>query len=249
VRISIGGRVVSSEEMTEPPLLARHLGCGDGLMLAGGAVELAKEFVGLRFPAWTGHVPTFTEIFKDHPEIEIVPVKDENDMMSKQRNMILTGVYKRPYDFWKGQEPFNHPWKDGEPFDEMFYREIGVPIEKKWDSFPWRYEVGPVAYKSPYIFVHDDASRGFVIRTDRIGNPQWDQNMMVCPDREFGLPITSYAASLIYAHEIHVINSAFMWFCEFLPLPPKQRKFIHRYARPWRNCDQYKHRHNWIILD
>jgi hypothetical protein len=240
--------VVSFEKMIEPPLLARHLGCGDGEMLLGGAVELAKEFGRIRFPSWIGHVPTFQSLCKDHPEIEIVPVKDENDMMSKQRNMILTGVYKRPYDFWKGQEPFNHPWKDVEPFDEMFYREIGVPIEKKWDSFPWKPVGTTPIYQMPYIFVHDDSSRGFAMDLDRIGR-HWTQDMMVVPDPSFSTPITDYAFDILSAHEVHVINSSFMWFCEFLPLPKQQRKFIHRYARPWRNCDQYNHRHNWIILD
>lgn len=233
--------------MYEPPLVAWHLGCGDGLMAAGGIVELAKEFGGIRFPRYYRHVPSFREIFKNNPEIEVIPVYDEHDMFRIQRVMILTGIYKYPYEFWRQSKDLD-VWRDGPPTDIHFYEQISVPIEKKWDSFPWVYE-GHIKYgHNPYIFVHDDASRGYIMDLNRIG-PHWTQDMMVAPDREFSRPLTDYAEALINAHEIHCINSCFPWLCEFLPLPAQQRRYLHRYARPYRNCDIYNWRHKWIILD
>jgi hypothetical protein len=217
-------------------------------MLAGGAVELAKEFGGLRFPCWTGHLSTFREIFKSVPEIMLVPVRDEHEMFALQRLMILTGIYKYPYEHWRHSIDLDQ-WRDGPPTDVHFYEQIGVPIDKKWESFPWRYEgPGPKYDDKPYIFVHDDAARGYIMDLDRIGR-NWTQDMMVCPDRDFLRPITAYADQLMGAHEIHCINSCFPWFCEFLPLPVNQRRFLHRYARPYRNCDIYDWRHHWIVLD
>jgi hypothetical protein len=213
-------------------------------MLAGGAIELAKEFRRLRFPAWTGHMPTFNEVFKDHPEVEVVPVRDEHEMFACQRNMILTGIYKRPFDYWKGG--MEEQWRRAESFDHRIYREIGIPLEKKWDSFPWRPNVEPV-YIKPFIFVHDDASRGFVIETNRI--PDWTQDQMCCPGNDISQSITKWAELILSAHEIHCINSSFLWFCDLLPLPTQQRKFCHRYARPWNVCDIPTFRHQWTILD
>lgn len=234
--------------MIEPPLLARHLGCGDGLYMAGGVVELAKEFGGIRFPCWPGHLTTFREIFKSVPEVQIVLVDDEYQMFRLQRNMILTGIYKYPFSYWKQAGGNHQEWYDGDPSDVAIYRQMGVPLEKKWDSFPWKYEGPEPSYEKPYIFVHDDASRGYTMDLDRIGR-HWTQDMMIAPDRNFTYPLTWYAHFLMGAHEIHAINSCIMWFCEFLPLPTQQRRFLHRYARPYRNCDCYQYRHHWIILD
>jgi len=233
---------------TEPPLLARHLGCGDGLCLSGGAIELAKEFGSIRFASWYGHVPTFQEIFKDHPEVEVVSVQNEYDMFSKQRSMILTGRYKKPYDYWT-IGPGEKVWRNSGAFDQQFYAEIGVPLQKKWDSFPWKYEGEPVKYDKPYIYVHDDASRGYIMDLDRIGR-HWTQDMMVTPDRELRHPLTWWAPFMMGAHEIHTINTCSLWLADLIDLPEQQRKYFHRYAKqPWEPSDNPTLRHNWIILD
>lgn len=239
--------------MTEPPLLVRHLGCGDGLMLAGGAVELAREFGCILFPAWHGHMATFQELFKDHPEVAVLSVTDERDMFAKQRLMILTGTYKVARDYWR-TEGGEQAWRQSEPFDQMVYREIGVPLEKKWDSFPWKFQpdqerlLDDETIYLPYIFVHDDSSRGYVMNMSRIGD--WQQSaMFVTSTGEDLVPITNYANSIYYSTEIHAINSAFLWFADLLPLRPEQPKFFHRYARPWNVCDNPTLRQNWTILD
>lgn len=234
--------------MTESPSLIYHLGCGDGIYALGGVVELLKEFGELRFPRYYRHVPTFTELLKLYPSVEVVPVQNEHEMFEVSRVKILAGVYNYPFDHWRA-DVNQEQWRNGPPADQVFYEQIGVPIEKKWDSFPWLYEgPDPRCDGKPYIFVHDDASRGYIMDLDRIGR-HWTQDMMVCPDREFGKPITEYAEALIGAHEIHAINSSIMWFCEFLPLPENQRRYLHRYARPYRNCDCFHLRHRWTILD
>lgn len=238
--------VEDHRKTTEPPLLARHLGCGDGLMLAGAAVELAKEFGGLRFPCWEGHEPTFREIFKSVPEIEVIPVQDEHEMFQVQRTMILTGYYKKAPDYWIRLKMEDN-WRKALPFDARIYGELQVPLEKKWESFPWKGDLR-VEYNRPYIFVHDDASRGYVIDTKRhLG--AWPQELMIAPGHHSAQPITYYAPYIVNAHEIHVINSAFLWLADLLPLPEQQRKYFHRYARPWNVCDIPTLRHQWTILD
>lgn len=232
--------------MSEPPLLIRHLGCGDGLMLAGGAVELAKEFGEIRFPVWHGHMPTFQELCKGEPRITLVPVKNEHEMFAHQRSMILTGYYKQSPDYWT-IGPGEKAWRSSEPFDQMAYREIGVPLEKKWESFPWKCDVEPL-YIKPFIFVHDDAARGFIIQPTRIDS-QWTQDKMCCPGNDLSTSITKWAELILSAHEVHCINSAFLWFCDLLPLPEQQRKYFHMYARPYNVCDIPTLRHQWKILD
>jgi hypothetical protein len=232
--------------MIEHPLLARHLGCGDGLMLAGAAIELAKEYGGIRFPAWPGHYPTFKVLFADHAEVEVVSVKNAHEMFAHQKLMILTGIYKLPIEYWKGGAEAH--WRNWKQFDQMIYDELGVPLEKKWDSFPWSFDGEPSVDESTYIFVHDDSSRGYAMNLDRIGR-HWTQDKMASPDRSFDYPITWWAKVIFGASEVHVINSAFLWLCDLLPLPEQQRKIFHRYARPYNTCDIPTLRHQWTILD
>lgn len=144
--------------------------------MLGGAVELAKEFGGIRFPCWPGHLTTFRELLKSVPEVQIVLVDNEEQMFRLQRNMILTGIYKFPFGFWK-RPGCHEEWYDGEAQDVVFYRQMGVPLEKKWESFPWKYEGPEPVYDKPYIFVHDDASRGYIMDLERIGR-HWTQNMI-----------------------------------------------------------------------
>lgn len=232
--------------VTEPPLLIHHLGCGDGLLLAGGAVELAREFGALRFPVWEKQYPSFVEIFKSVPAVEVVPVRDEHHMVAYQRVVIMTGIYKKTHEFWR--QNGDSPLRDIMSFDEMFYGEIGVPLQKKWDSFPWKFEGEPLRREQPYVFVHDDASRHYIIDPNRMGR-HWTQDNMVAPDRNYGLRITDYAAALLGAAEVHCINSSFIWLRDLLPEVPGQRLFYHRYSRPWYRSDLPTFRLNWEILD
>ena len=128
-------------------------------------------------------------------------------------------------------------------FDQNFYHQAEVDFECRWTSFSELRNIEKeeklFRYLScndvPYIFIHEDKSRGFTINRDllplglRIVQPQTDL---------VGYSLIDYRKVIEGASEIHVIESSFAAYIESLvttvPL------FAHRYARPETYKD-YRH--------
>lgn len=135
-------------------------------------------------------------------------------------------------------------------FERQFYKMAGIELEKKWDSFfvlrdKQREEdlFKKVCISLPYAFIHDDVR--YPIDLKKITSAlSW-----VKPDTTLTDNIFDWGTLIERAEEVHVIDSSFMFLVDCLECTnPKQRLFVHRYARqnaPW-NMPLLKKR--WEIL-
>ena len=118
-------------------------------------------------------------------------------------------------------------------FDREFYIQADVPFEMRWNSslFPRNEEVERVTKTSyvkndePYIFVHDDSSRGYRIDDSRFSNGV----KVVRPNALLGASLQAHAKLIEDAREVHLMESSFLAMAQNLCLGG--RKFVHTYVR------------------
>ena len=141
----------------------------------------------------------------------------------------------------------------GIPAERQFYALANVPHEKKWSSFYVQRDqtreqdfFARVTSKEPYIFIHDDAIYGSRMSPQRLPA----HLLAVRAEKSLTDNIFDYCTVMERAEEIHVVDSVFMFLVDCLPYQnPKQKLFVHRYARsnpPWRLPILKK---NWTILE
>lgn len=215
-----------------------HLGLGDTIILAGAAVILSERHGGLRFPCWEHNLQSVESFFVNHPKIIVEPIKTEHELFrardtGTEKDFIMSGYYApdRP--------------KEGESFDQWFYRQLEVPFEESWNSCP----IEKACPKEPNLsgipaalcaFVHQDIERGFIINKDRI--PRYWASAPNIP----GQSILRFAGPLKRAQEIHVIESSFQHLIE--RIPTTGTLYAHRYARSQTTLTLPVLKKNWTIL-
>jgi hypothetical protein len=145
-------------------------------------------------------------------------------------------------------------FRRGLRFDEEFYYQANIPFDLRWKSFnvPRNFQKEMEVFdkldcgKGPYIFLHEDVSRGFKIDRSKIESklrviePSLDSNMNL---------IFDYIKVLENAVQIHVIESSFAALVESLDL--KSKLFAHRYARPHALHDfrhEFTYKKNWFVI-
>lgn len=134
-------------------------------------------------------------------------------------------------------------------FDEGFYEQHGVSMEKRWDSFfverdsqRENHFFNKFNINSEYLFVHEDQSRGMNI-TKGI-----DSNIRVIKaERSLTNNIFDYLKLIENAKEIHCIPSSFLFLCDSFGFSNK--KVMHKYSRyyPFHAAPTLKL--NWEILE
>lgn len=207
----------------------RNLGLGDGLILVPAVALLSKDDE-IEFPSLARDIPTFESIFVHLPNVTVYMARNEDDMRAMGKG-VRTG--------FTGGEPNDH-----ESLDEWFYRQLGLPIEARWENCPIRTasEDYPQegAPHEPYIFVHDDAERTI---TKRI-----DGGALIVRPRPRWTSILEYREQIEGAQEVHVIPSSMKEVVS--ALEPDGRLFLHQYARhPFNEVlDSTRSPHVWTIL-
>ena len=138
-------------------------------------------------------------------------------------------------------------------FDESFYAQSGLSLELRWNNFViQRNDIkeqllySRLVVNEPYIFLHEDRSRNFIIDRKLINNKlQIVEPIPQCDD----FSIFDYLKIIENAAEIHVIESSFAHLIESVEV--QGERFAHRYARPYVMDDfrqQPTYRHDWNIL-
>lgn len=121
-----------------------------------------------------------------------------------------------------------HPFNPAE-WDKSHFAAAGVPFEDRWSKWkvvrqPSR-ELKPP--EGPFCFVHEDASRGFVIDRQRLPeNIPW-----VFAEPGLTQNLFDWTAHIEQATEIHMIDSCFAILADSLTELKAKRMVVHLYAR------------------
>jgi hypothetical protein len=139
--------------------------------------------------------------------------------------------------------------------DENFYSQAGVELAERWRPLDLDRNLDKelelynllVPKNSPYIFLHEDRTRGFNIDLELLP----EGVAIVRPDTTLASKFTifDYLTIIENASEIHCIESSFCALIESMQYDIP--KYAHRYARPEAKADyrhEFTYRSKWEIL-
>lgn len=235
-----------------------HQGLGDHLLCLPIYREYAKRYKHVIVPVTQNYSSTLRSFLSDIPEIEIVPfdfaITDSRLNLKMESHAELLSCFGYEILHLGVFSPvfFKDPHMR---LDENYYYQANLPLEKRWDSFSIpRSPEKEALLKSilipngePYIFVHDDESRGFVLREELM-----PENLrIVRPDIALAsrFNFSDYLSLIEEAEEIHCIESSFAAMIEGMQI--QGSKYAHRYARPEALHDyrhEFTYRTSWKIL-
>lgn len=204
-----------------PLFVHHHLGMGDHIMCNGLVRSLlndGKYYTEVYVFAKEKNASRVARMFDDDQRIRVISIPESENEVAFV-NAVLNGY--GIVDFVRcGFGSIENMISMGlaSNFDEVFYVGSGIPFKNKWDKFNIRRDIEAeqrVLKKLnpngvPFMFVHDDPSRGFVI------NPPNPQNLMVIkndPSEDLFNMIGVFEA----ASEIHCMESSISNLIEFIP--------------------------------
>ena len=186
-------------------------------------------------PVVKRYMNTVRQMLEDVPNITLIPLF--NNYTYRQQNVLLkvcSGLGLKIISL--GRFDSKYFSLSGMRLDEIFYFQGKLPLEARWSGFQFnpRLEKEQIllekykkALKGPYVFLHEDRSRGFMIDRARIRK----ELIVIEPDPTLDFTIFDYRTLIDNASEVHCIESSFSIFIDQLT-KSNQKLFAHRYSRP-----------------
>ena len=245
--------------------ILHHLGLGDHILCNSIFRYYAKKYSMCILPVKERNRQSLSDMLADVENIQILSLGDEhtdNIMIEKSFHYKMLG-----YEII-GMGLFGEGFLEDPNlrYDKNFYLQAGLDFEKRWSDFYYprneesEYNLfkqicGDDVKEGEYIFLHEDASRGF-----RINRGMLPRGMKIITpgikkqhalgDNENG-KFFNYGYILENAAMIHCIESSFAALIDSIQLPQSIKKHAHRYARPEASNDyrfQFTYKTNWNII-
>lgn len=186
-------------------LIYQHLGLGDHI-ICNGLVRTLAENSPIELLCKKQNAATVEFMFRDDKRITVVPVKDD-----VEANSIFAASGGNKLKIGHGS--LHRYMAGGKQFDEAFYAQCGIDFQERWRSFrcdrdadrEWKlyWRLWQEVHQKNYVFVHDDASRGFVIGADLAGKT------VIRPRVGLTDNLFDYCRVMEGADEVHCIDSSF----------------------------------------
>lgn len=240
-----------------PLVLFPHQGLGDQF-ICHGIVRTIVDTRPCLLLCRREYVPTVAWMYRDHPAIGVIAIEDDQDGYNKCRSFAQHGLEIKMLGYLGGDPTFSDV-----NYDQLFYRQAGVPFEHRWSRFTFAPE--PIASRlappaAPFIVVHDDYR--FQIERNRLPetwpSPLYDDEFgdqheyqeirlsVATIDRSYP-NLFSWLPYFLAAKQIHCIPSSVYLLIDSLPNFPDKPLYLHKYCRP--NVTYPTHRKNWIVLE
>lgn len=224
---------VLKEYLNRELYIHHHLGIGDHLDCNGMVRWILEHnnYKKIYVFAKEKYFDLIDYMYRDQDKIELIQVsndKEHEDIESfaKAKNVQILKI---------GHE--NYPWGKEEELDkgcaELFYEQINMPYNIRFDYY--YYERDPIQEQrvceklnplgKPYVFVHDDPSRGFSIDDDRIKELAGEDIVIIRNDMDEN--IFYYGKLFEEAKQIHCMESCFRSFAETLDI--KGELYFHNF--------------------
>ena len=237
-------------KQSKPVFLLPHLGLGDQILVNGMLRYLLKKHDHVVMPVKKNNLKALQRMFKGTEDLYLLPIDGTLSYSDNQHvedaKQFAKFYQSIGYEF-VGLGAFgNFPQQfseitDGKrmTYEKFFYKEAGIPFEEKWDSFAYSREhdkemaLFNTHYKhlnlkeGKYIFLHHDPERGRTIDAKYI---RTDLPIVSPITKFYDGDLFDYGYILENAAEIHMTNSAFADFSDFLDLSKVSKKVIHMYA-------------------
>lgn len=226
-----------------------HQGLGDFVICNGIFRELAKSNKKIFVAVKKSNARQVRVMLRDVSNISLLVFANSESMILRAVKLLGLLRFKVVLLGYRGKGFFTTMTR----FDESFYAQSGLSLELRWNNFViQRNDIkeqllySRLVVNEPYIFLHEDRSRNFIIDRKLINNKlQIVEPIPQCDD----FSIFDYLKIIENAAEIHVIESSFAHLIESVEV--QGERFAHRYARPYVMDDfrqQPTYRHDWNIL-
>ena len=242
-------RLLEELEVNEDLFVYHHLGLGDMIHCNGMIRYLLDRLNADR------NVNVFCKarnlgmtqwMYRDEPRIHLLPIAEgERESPFVQRTL----KNHRSRNFLSVGHRALKSLERAYPrafYDELFYRQVGLPYSIRYDWCYWQRDLAEeervyqkLAPETPYVFVHDDASRGFSIDTSTIG--------MAIVRNDITESIFHMGLLLERAAEVHCMESSIRCMLESLDLS-HCKLFYHNFRYPDRPLGNAT-RQSWTSID
>jgi len=180
-----------------------HLGLGDHIINNGMVRHFYKKYGAITLFAYKHNVKNVQYMYRDLEKFQVIGI--ESDLQAEQY------IERNDIDCIKIGFSGLSDIMPELPFDKAFYRLAGLDFSVRFDEFYFQRDLekekevlqtlNPTGEK--YIFVHDDASRGFPIDMSKVTKDY----KIIMNDKRFN--VFDYITLLENAEEIHFMQSSF----------------------------------------
>lgn len=180
-----------------------HLGLGDHIVNNGMVRHFYKQYGEITLLSYKHNVKNVQYMYRDLDKLQVIGVESD----SQADNYITSNnldCLKIGFGDLSGVMPEL-------PFDRAFYKLAGLDFSVRFDEFYFQRDLkkekevldilNPTSDK--YIFVHDDASRGFFIDMNKVTK----NYKIIMNDKRFN--VFDYITLIENAEEIHFMQSSF----------------------------------------
>lgn len=216
-------------------LIKSHMGLGDHIICNAIIRRYSKLWERIAVPVKKHNLASVQSMYADLTNVLVI--QTDNDETCED---LIKDYGKMGYAVLRlgvcGPGEYNSA-----EFDKCFYKQAGLPFDARWNEFSF-----PIDYNyqffspPPYVFIHDDPSRGMVIQRSLLPNIK-----LIHPMDFQSCSIGTYIQLISLASEIHCIDSSFAILADSIPTKAV-KKYIHRYARP--NVEYPTYRNGWEII-
>ena len=232
-------------------MVYHHLGLGDHMMCHGIVREYCKRYnrVGI-FTLDRNYASVFF-MFRDIKNLDVIRGSDVD-----AKKFIAEKTTDFPHFIYDSAVVLgfhNLDRNSGELLENQFYKIAQVNLSKKWDGFHVDRDLETekklyekVAPKVPYVFLHEDTKRSYLIDRKLIDK----KYQIFIPDPQLASDCFGFCTIIEKAAEIHVIDSSFMFMLDCLAYNALgQKLFVHRYSRENEDWKLPKLKKNWKIIN
>lgn len=211
-------------------MIYHPLGLGDHIVCNGLVREQCKRYDRVGLFCFPNNETSVSFLYRDLKNFRLHVIRSHKDAARFSfRNRFTWG--DTHYDSILHVGSFDI--ESGIKYERQMYKFAELPLEILWSSFSVERDGERERSLSqkmhavgPYLFLHDDAR--YPINHKKISSTL----PMLRPDTSLTDNIFDYCGVLEQAEEIHVMDSSFMFLVDCLSYTnPRQRLFVHRYAR------------------
>jgi hypothetical protein len=214
-----------------------HLGLGDHIICNGLVRHFTEDFDKVIVFCKTQYKDNIEYMYRDDKKITVLDFPDDSDIIRYISNssdiflnLVVAGHGPKVFPGLRNIDEYINGM--GLTFDRAFYEMAGVPFEYRFSKYYFERDLDRESYvyeqlnpnNEKYIYIQDDASRGFAIDRSKI---RTDLKII---ENDMRFNIFEYLKILENAEEIHIMESSIQnlinsyWF-------DKPELFLHKYVR------------------
>ena len=207
-----------------------HQGLGDHIICNGLVRCLAEEhqtvsLIVSRSKEKSKGTGMIEFMYRDNPNIKIVGIEEADIRKTYEKARANPKEYITV--------GYGYPKQNNGNFDEWFYRSVNIDFKYRLEKFYIKRDLeaeeqiyNELTNGEPYIFIHDDPTRGFVIQRERL------RKDLKIIENDISINFFNYRKLFENAKELHLMQSGLYDFTNSIPLK-KPNIFVHQYVRKY----------------